>query len=121
MPRTTLSLSQKDRIVESALSSENIRQTARKYKVQTSQIRCWCKNVQEITQLIEKNPSRLNVHKGSKIFAPDIIDAVYTWVIGRRNAELAVYMLEILDKAMSIDANFRNGSRVRLIYNFMIL
>ena len=57
MPRTKLSLSQKVEIVEAAQASGNIRQTARKYKVQPSQIRRWRSNIQEITQLVEQNPS----------------------------------------------------------------
>ena len=122
MPRTKLSLLQKVEIVESAQSSGNIRQTARKYKVQPSQIRRWRRNIQEITQLAEQNPKRLNVHKGRKILAPDLEEEVYTWIIAQRNAELAVSTLNIIDKAMTIDANFRNGNRVRLmgwVYDFM--
>ena len=115
MPRTKLSLSQKVEIVEAAQASGNIRQTARKYKVQPSQIRCWRTNVQERTHLAEQNPSRLNVHKGRKILDLNIEQAVYTWIIAQRNAELAVSTLDIINNAMSIDANFRDGNRVRLI------
>ena len=122
MPRTKLSLSHKVEIVEPAQTSGNIRQTARKYKVQSSQIRCWRTNIQLITHLAEQNPSRLNVHKGRKVLDPNIEEAVYTWIIAQHNAEQAVYTLDIIDEAMPIDANFRDGNRVRLmqwVHDFM--
>ncbi len=43
-------------------------------------------------------------------------------MIAQRDAELAVSTLDIVDKAMSIDANFRDGNQVRLmgwVYDFM--
>ena len=53
MPQTKISLSQKVRILESAKSSSNIRQTARLYNVYPSHTRRWRYDIQQITQLIE--------------------------------------------------------------------
>ncbi len=79
----------KIRIVEIAENSGNIRNTARKFKVQPSQIRQWRKNIQEIRIQAETSPGKLTLNHGPKLENSNLEDVVYQWVIDQRKAELA--------------------------------
>ena len=65
---------------------------------------------------------KLPLHPGAKAEAVELDAQLYDWVTEQRRAELAVSTLEIIDKALSIDPQFKNGNSTTLqnwVYRFM--
>ena len=77
MPKKKYKLSIQQKIVEEAQSSGNLKLTARKYNVQSSQIRQWRKNIQEITRLAFISPKKLSNNKGKKLENAELEKTVY--------------------------------------------
>ncbi len=111
-----LSVKQKLKIVDEAITIGNIRSTARKYKVQLSQIHRWRKNYEEIKSAIAVSPTKMTVHSGPKITYPELEQQVYDWVTERRDDEQAISTSDIIDKAVSIDPSFCDGDERKLFY-----
>ena len=103
--RTTLV--KKLEIVNEVERSENVSATAWSYAVQPSQIRRWRKNYQKIKEFAEKSPKRVTVHAGRKLENTNLENMVFDWIMGQRKAELAVSSIYIIDKAVSIDPEFK--------------
>ena len=64
---------------------------------------------------------KLTIHPGAKAEAIEIETQLYDQVTEQLRAELAVSTLEIIDKALSIDPQFKNGSSPTLqnwVYRF---
>ena len=116
MPRRNFKLSLKAKIVKEAEDSGNLRQTARRYKIQPVQIRIWRKNIEEITLLSEKSPKKLTLNKGKKSNNQELENEVYSWILSQREEELAVSAHGITDKALSIESQFHEGNRKKLTY-----
>ena len=122
MPRKIIILSLKAEVVRESQTNGNLKRTARKYDVQPCQIREWHKNVQVIERLALLNPKKLSTNKGRKLENAELEDNIHSWVMDQRNTELAVSTIDIIGKAMSIDANFRRGDQGKLmhwVYEFM--
>ena len=67
MRNNKISLSRKLEILQFAENSGNIRNTARKFRVQPSQIRQWRKNIEEIKLQAENSPGKLTLNYGPKL------------------------------------------------------
>ena len=121
MPKK-LTLSQKLQVVDEAAETGNVRKTAAKWNVYPSTIRKWRKNYENIKEGAAASPRKLTLHPGAKAEAIELETQLYDWVTEQREAELAVSTLEIIDKALSINPQFKNGNAITLqnwVYRFM--
>ena len=116
MPKKNYTLSFKQKIVLEAQTCGNLKLTARKHKVQPSQIHRWRINIQEITRLASISPKKLTINKGRKLENANLQKTVYSWILKQREDDLAVSKLNIIHKARSIDASFRSGDQKKLMY-----
>ena len=80
MRNNKLTLKPKGRIVEEGNSSRNIRTTARKYRVQPTQIRKWRENYSKIKELGILKPNNVTIHSGTNPYNQELGDKVYNWV-----------------------------------------
>ena len=65
--------------MEEAESSGNLRATARKFKVQPSQIRQWRKNLSKIQDAAKISPQKLTVHAGKSVEFPEMEEEFICW------------------------------------------
>ena len=127
MGRAPLSIKKKLEILSHYHRTGNVRATARFFsnssrQIQPAQIRKWKRSEQALRDKYEKNTTALTVHKGRPIEREDVESAVYEWIIKQRDAEVAVTTGNVIAKARSIDANFKNGDDSRLwrwVYPFL--
>ena len=109
-------LTKKCEIVEEAMRTGKIRETARNYKVYPSQIRRWRNNYNEIKNMAEQSPKKQTVHSGRQVEYKVLEDELYEWVIDQRASELCVTTQYIVDKAISICPTFKNGDNKKQRY-----
>ena len=122
MGRVKRSLLFKLRVVEEADSSKNVKATARKHGVSLSNIRRWRQNYPKIKEMAMESPQKCTLLHGRKIQNPEIEEALYAWIKEQRSAELCVSTHDVIDKAISIDPEFKNGDEKTLlawVYKFL--
>ena len=108
--------------VEEAELTGNVRKTARKFKVQPSQIRRWRRDLQKIKEKNDESPKKLTVNSGRKVQNEDLEKNLYDWVVEQRRAELSVSTCDIIDNAVSLEPEFCNNHQKKLkywVYRFM--
>ena len=122
MRTTKLTLTLKMEAVEFLEQCENIRKTARKFKGRPCRIRKWPENYLKIKEDQEKNPRKLTVHSGTSVENPNLAESSYDWVMENRFSDLSTSTTDIIDKAVSLDPNFKNGNEItlrNLVYQFL--
>ena len=119
--RHTFTLKKKLKIVQEANECNNIRATARKYKICPCQIRRWSRN-DKMLDAIKKNPKAKTVHCGARVAHYETEQELVAWIKGLRFTGSSVSTRQIIEKALSIDASFHKGNWKALwawVYNFL--
>ena len=117
-----LTMTRKLRILAHARTTNNIKGTARKFKVQPSQIRQWRKNQAQIEALAKEKPKSQTLHKGNAPEKPALEQAVLNWVLETRANDTCVATEDIICKATALDPRFKNGNVAKMhswVYKFM--
>ena len=117
-----LTLARKLRILEHARSTNNIRATARLFKVQPSQIRRWRANMANIEVAAKENPKVQTLHKGRKPKNSTLEENVLNWVLETRAQDTCVTTTDIICKATSLCPEFMQADTKKLhswVYRFM--
>ena len=71
----------------------------------------------------EKSPGKLTVHSVPKCPAEELEATVYQWIIQKREKKLAISTSDVIDKALSIDPEFKTRNQRTLLgwfYRFMM-
>ena len=83
----------------------------------------WRKNYPKIKQEAQKSPPKFSTHPRHKDQDQEVGSEDYSWIVVQRNAEIVVSMSDIIDKALSIHPQFKNGNLVTLtgwVYRIMV-
>ena len=68
-----------------------------------------------------KNPQKLTVHSGTHVENPHLEESFYDWVMERRFSEHSIFTTDIIEKAVSLAPNSKNGNETTLqnwVYQF---
>ena len=117
----SFTLKMKQKIIEEARQCDNIRATARKYKIYPCQIRRWAKN-QKMSEVVKRNPKAKTVHDGKSVEYYDVEQELLVWIKELRSKDISVNTRQVIAKALSIDTNFHKGNMKALwkwIYVFL--
>ena len=108
--------------VEEAAETGNVHKTAQKWGVYPYTIRKWRKNYVKLKAAAERLPRNVTVRSGPKSKNTELERTIYEWVLKQRKAELALITSDIIDKALSLDPQFKYGNQVTLghwVYRFL--
>ena len=86
MRTNKITLIRKLQIVQEANHTQNVKKTARKFKVQPCQLRQWRANYAKIKEMVEKNPKKLTVHAGRSLDSIELENTVYEWIMDQTDA-----------------------------------
>jgi hypothetical protein len=103
---------QKNQIVREALSlPNNIRATAKKYKVQPCQIRQWRKNYDKITNKVLTNPKALTTNAGRKVENFELEVELNAWFEQMQLEDIPVKTNLLVAEAINLDTagTFKQG------------
>ena len=114
MPKFTLT--KKCDIVEEAIRTGKIRETARNYNAYPSQIRRGRVNYNETKSVAEQSPKKQTVHSVKQVAYQALEDELYDRVKDQRASELCVTTQDIIDKAISICPTSKNGDSKKQHY-----
>ena len=109
-------------VVEEAEFSGNVKGHSSKTRNPSTEIHVRSRNIDLILEQAEKSPKKLTLHKDPKLINEDLEIQVYNWALPQREAELAGFTIDVIDQALSIDSEFRNGDLCKLhdwVYEFM--
>ena len=93
-------------IILAAQNAGNKREIARKYKVQPTQIRRWMKQVDELREAVQRNPTAKTINLGRPVAKVDVEDQVYTWVSDMRAQQIGLATTQVMYPSIAII--FRN-------------
>ena len=83
-------------------------------KIYPSTVRKWRKSYERIKEEAEKSPQKISVHRGRPRHHEELESEVYDWIKIQREAEFAVSTTDIIDKALSINPQFKEAINVTL-------
>lgn len=119
------SIKQKIHIVREAYEKDNnIRKTARVYRVQPKQIREWNKNMKDLKEKCLQNPRARSIHKGRDLENYELEKELHAWVLEQRQEDIPVKTDNIIAEAIRRDESgtFRSGCEkkvTRWVYLFL--
>ena len=116
MRTNRLNLITKLRAIEMVETTNNVKATAREFKVWPSQIRKWRLAKDEIERQAAESPRKLTLHKGRRPEYEDLEESVYEWIMEQRADELAVSTTDVIEKAVALLPNFKGNNENRRIY-----
>lgn len=105
----------KIKIVQIAYGKErNVNATAKAYAIAGNLIRAWKKDLPKLMAKAQVNPRAFTSHKGRKVDDPDLESELLTWVLHQRSEDMAVRPSDIVNQAITLKPDFKNGEREKL-------